>query len=100
MTGKGGLTQQHADRILAGRTVEEAAARLEPDCGDLPEVSAGTAKVNRERASRIWDQVGGDPAWRETLLGQSDELEHYQGNIENAIGVMRMPIGLAGPLRV
>jgi hydroxymethylglutaryl-CoA reductase (NADPH) len=101
MTGKGGLTQQHADRILAGRTVEDAAARLEPDCDDLPEISAGSAKVNRERALKIWNQVGGDAKWQEVLLdGADDELERYQGNIENAIGVMRMPVGLAGPLRV
>lgn len=29
-----------------------------------------------------------------------DDLAVYQGNIENAVGLMRMPIGLAGPLRV
>lgn len=101
MTGKGGLTQQHAERILAGMSVEEAASRLEPDFEDLPDVSAGSAKVNRERAQQIWDRVGGDPRWREVLLDEAPgELEQYQGNIENAIGLMRMPVGLAGPLRV
>lgn len=101
MTGKSGLTQQHAERILSGRTVEEAAARLESNFEDLPEVPIGSAKVNQDRALQIWEKVGGDPQWQETLLGSSaGELERYQGNIENAIGLLKMPIGLAGPLRV
>ena len=100
MTGKRGLTQQHAERILGGQTVEEAAARLEPDGTHLPDVPVGSSKVNRQRALDLWERVGGDPALREILLEQTcDDLSLYQGNIENAIGLMRMPLGLAGPMR-
>lgn len=36
-----------------------------------------------------------------TLLDSaSDDLSAYQGNIENAIGLLKIPIGIAGPLRV
>lgn len=101
MTGKRGLTQQHVMRILGGESPEAVAARLAPDLTNLPDVPAGSAKVTRERAEALWAEAGLDPALRATLLdGAVDELPLYQGNIENAIGLMKMPLGLAGPLRM
>lgn len=101
MTGKRGLTQDHAARMLGQDSLENAALRLKPDLENLPHTPAGSSKVCRERATSFWDEVGGDPALREILLnGSSDDPCLYQGNIENFIGLMRMPVGLAGPLRV
>lgn len=101
MTGKRGLTHLHVKSMLGDETMESAARRLHPDLENLPHVPAGSAKVNQERARKLWDEIGGDPALREVLLDPlAGELPLYQGNIENAIGVMRMPIGLAGPLRM
>jgi hydroxymethylglutaryl-CoA reductase (NADPH) len=101
MTGKCGLTRDHVARILGNESLEHAARRLQPDMQALPDVPAGSAKVSIKRARALWDEIGGDPALREILLERApDELALYQGNIENAIGLLRMPIGLAGPLRV
>ena len=101
MTGKYGLTREHALRVLGSGGVEQAVERLKPDSHELPHVPAGGGKVSVERARTLWEEIGGDPSLREVLLDcVSDELPLYQGNIENAIGLMRMPIGLAGPLRV
>jgi hydroxymethylglutaryl-CoA reductase (NADPH) len=101
MTGKCGLTRDHVARILGNESLEHAARRLQPDMQALPDVPAGSAKVSIKRARALWDEIGGDPALREILLEHApDELALYQGNIENAIGLLRMPIGLAGPLRV
>jgi hydroxymethylglutaryl-CoA reductase (NADPH) len=101
MTGKRGLTQQHVMRILGGESPEVVAARLAPELTDLPTVPAGSAKVTCERAEALWEEAGLDPALRATLLdGAADELPLYQGNIENVIGLMKMPLGLAGPLRM
>jgi hydroxymethylglutaryl-CoA reductase (NADPH) len=101
MTGKCGLTREHVARILGNESLEHAAQRLRPDMDSLPHVPAGSAKVSAERARALWDEIGGDPALREILLERApDDLAIYQGNIENAIGLLRMPIGLAGPLRV
>ena len=72
-----------------------------PDLENLPAFPSGTSKVSEERAMAFWQEIGGDPQVREVLLhGASDDLASYQGNIENFIGLLRMPIGLAGPLRV
>lgn len=101
MTGKRGLTQEYAARILGNESPQHAAERLRPDLQALPHVPDGSAQISRERARALWDEIGGDPALREILLERApDELRLYQGNIENAIGVLRMPLGLAGPLRV
>ncbi|HSP43582.1 MAG TPA: hydroxymethylglutaryl-CoA reductase [Luteolibacter sp.] len=101
MHGKCGLTREHVARMLAGEGIDQVAARLQPDTRDLPHVPSGSAKVSAERARALWDEIGGDPALREILLDRApDDLNLYEGNIENAIGLLRMPIGLAGPLRV
>jgi hydroxymethylglutaryl-CoA reductase (NADPH) len=101
MTGKRGLTQQHVSRMLGNQSPEQAAERLRPDMEALPHVPAGSARTSVERARSLWEEIGADPALREILLERSsDDISLYQGNIENAIGLLRMPIGLAGPLRV
>ena len=101
MTGKRGLTQDHAARMLGTQSLETAAERLKPDFEDLPHVPAGSAKVSKERALALWQETGADPALREILLDGADEdLSPYPGNVENFIGLLRMPLGLAGPLRV
>ena len=88
-------------RMLGGNSLENAALRLMPDMENLPKAPSGSSKVCRERAMDFWQEINGDPDLREILLNAtSDDLSRYQGNIENFIGLMRMPIGLAGPLRV
>ncbi len=101
MNGKCARTREYIARILGNETPEHAAERLLPDSGALPHVPAGSAKVSLERSRALWEEINGNPALREVLLERApDDLSLYQGNIENAIGVLRMPIGLAGPLRV
>lgn len=101
MSGKHGLTNDHVRRILGASTLEDAANRLLPDPSppafDLP----AWGKISNERASKAFDKLQLDPEIRRTLLDdQTDDLSAYEGNIENAIGLLKMPIGLAGPLRV
>lgn len=101
MNGKRGLTQNHAVRMLGDQSIESAAQRLMPDLENLPPTPAGGAKVSKERALALWQEISGDPAVRDVLLdGSAEDLSIYQGNVENFIGLLRMPLGLAGPLRV
>jgi hydroxymethylglutaryl-CoA reductase (NADPH) len=101
MSGKHELTREHAARLLAGRTVETMMARLAPDGENLPALPAGGSKVSVARARRLWEELGGPAAARAVLLdAAADELAAYEGNIENALGVLRLPVGVAGPLRV
>ena len=101
MSGKRDLTAKHAASMLAGASLDEAAQRLRPDLNNLPHVPAGSTRVSLERALALWAETGADPAARDVLLGWAhDDLASYEGNIENVIGLLRLPLGLAGPLRV
>lgn len=101
MSGKRDLTRMHASSILEGASLDAAAARLAPDLERLPMVPPGTAKVSRRRAEKWWCEAGVDPGLRGVLLEDSAaDPGVYQGNIENFIGELRMPLGVAGPLRV
>ena len=87
--------------MLGTQSLEAAAERLKPDFENLPHLPAGSAKVSKERALSLWQETGADPALREILLAEADDdYSPYQGNVENFIGLLRMPLGLAGPLRV
>lgn len=87
--------------MLGAETPESMARRLMPNLENLPEVPAGSAKVSLPRALSLWQQLGADPELQEILLGSAqDDISLYQGNIENFIGLLRLPLGLAGPLRV
>jgi hydroxymethylglutaryl-CoA reductase (NADPH) len=93
--------------MLATRSAEEIAQQSRPD---------GAAKLKPWiRTARGLDPAFTAAAWR-TLLGHSGaseadkaqllderaqgELAAYERNIENYIGTLRIPVGVAGPLRV
>lgn len=86
---------------LGSQSLEGAAKRLNPDLENFPHTPAGSSKVTQDRALALWQEIGGEHGVRDVLLDHpSDDIACYQGNIENIIGLLRMPIGLAGPLRV
>lgn len=87
--------------MLGEESPETMARRLMPDLENLPEVPPGGAKVSLPRALALWEQLGARPELQQILLGSAqDDISLYQGNIENFIGLLRLPLGLAGPLRV
>lgn len=101
MIGKRGLIHQHAANMLGNNTLDKAAERLRPKLDRLPDVPVGSGKVNAKRAEQLWQFLNADPALKAILLDPAaEELPLYQGNIENPLGQIRIPLGLAGPLRV
>lgn len=73
---------------------------MEPSASRLPHVLRGDATP--ETCARRWDQLDVDPAVRETLCDErtTGRLSAYARNIENAIGEIRVPLAVAGPLHV
>lgn len=101
MAGKWGLTNDHAQRVLGKSTMEEAASRLAPDHSPPQFKIPAWGKISNSRAEKAFDNLAVDPEIRKLLLNTStDDLASYEGNIENAIGLLKIPIGIAGPLRV
>ncbi len=97
MSGKASLTGSHIRRVLENGSIEELEKRLQLDQENLPErfpsgVSCGDDVVIRRRNYLS----GGETSFPESTIPG----ERWQGNIENFVGTVSMPVGVAGPLRV
>jgi hydroxymethylglutaryl-CoA reductase (NADPH) len=86
---------------FAGRQIDER-SRLEPNRADIPPKVPGGSTLSDEALSQRWELPGMPESAREVLADPAviGDGERYGRNIENFIGIARVPIGLAGPLRV
>ncbi|MGE9267231.1 MAG: hydroxymethylglutaryl-CoA reductase, partial [Verrucomicrobiales bacterium] len=101
MAGKRSLTSAYLAELLAERSLDEIEAGLRPDAPRLPPLPA-TGKTSAERARKLWTLATGDSAVPAALLDDwtAAHLPDFSGNIENCVGSLKLPLGLAGPLRV
>jgi hydroxymethylglutaryl-CoA reductase (NADPH) len=75
----------------AGRGRVSVTASSQPDPTDDGILSAQAIRQRRERAAKV---SGLDLE----ILAADDGAEIYEGNIENMIGAVSLPVGIAGPL--
>jgi hydroxymethylglutaryl-CoA reductase (NADPH) len=90
-----------AESLLRHQSQEELARRLAPKLdAPAPKVPGG-ARVAQQILDERW-QLLHNPDGRGQLLDPQTtaQAEHYQHNVENFIGTVKVPVGLAGPLRV
>ncbi|MGD7652809.1 MAG: hydroxymethylglutaryl-CoA reductase [Verrucomicrobiales bacterium] len=99
MSGKNWQSQRAVRSLVAGRDEAELVERLRPDAGDRLRLLPASGSVTRERALKLWGKLGAAAEIRDVILGDGDPAV-YEGNIENCLGELRMPLGFAGPLRV
>jgi len=92
----------HLARLLSTRNQEELLAGLAPHTGDVPPKVPGGSHVTDEAVQRRWELLSAPPEARRELLDPDTEArkEHFKRNIEHFIGTVKVPVGLAGPLRV
>jgi hydroxymethylglutaryl-CoA reductase (NADPH) len=87
--------------LLSEHKIDDLAARLKPDLTPPPPAVPGGALVSREAIKRRWEIIHVPTARGELLDPRTLEQIHlYEHNIENFIGVAKIPVGIAGPLRV
>jgi hydroxymethylglutaryl-CoA reductase (NADPH) len=87
--------------LFQGHNGEELLARLTPRTEEAPESVAAGMRITDRAVERRWRRIACAPEIRELLLGGGDAGHAvFEGNIENYIGTVRLPLGLAGPLRV
>lgn len=71
------------------------------DLHQSPSVPGG-AKISPYSVEKRWNLISSSEASKEILLDAqtAEEMSVYEKNIENFIGTVKIPVGLAGPLRV
>jgi hydroxymethylglutaryl-CoA reductase (NADPH) len=94
--------RNYLDRLLQTRSLDELRQRLEPKFENpLPKVPGG-CRLTIEHLEERWQLIDAAKASREVLADSQTVagMERYRRNIENFIGSVKLPLGLAGPLRV
>src|SRR5437016_2445871 len=92
----------HLEQILRSRDPNELSRQLMPKTDNhAPHVPGGT-HVSPEVLDRRWQLLNAVPEVQENLLDERtlSQAEVYRHNIENFVGTVKVPLGLAGPLRV
>ncbi|MBK1830208.1 hydroxymethylglutaryl-CoA reductase [Verrucomicrobiaceae bacterium R5-34] len=100
MAGKRSLTTLQLDSLLEQQDIDSLVQQLESKHDPPVKPFLPNSKVNAHRTNRLWKAIGAEPhadlldSWTE------ENLEIFDGNIENFIGTTKIPTGIAGPLRV
>jgi hydroxymethylglutaryl-CoA reductase (NADPH) len=87
--------------LLSEHNIEDLAARLQSDLSPPPPHVPGGALVSAEAVNRRWEILDLPDARAELLDSRTlEQTQAYEHNIENFIGAAKIPVGIAGPLRV
>jgi hydroxymethylglutaryl-CoA reductase (NADPH) len=95
-------TSSHLERILRTHSLEEFVRQLAPKTdAPAPDIPGG-ARASAEAVGRRWEFLGAAAEARDALLDPQAlaQLDRYEQNVENLIGTVKVPVGVAGPLRV
>jgi hydroxymethylglutaryl-CoA reductase (NADPH) len=89
-------------RLLEHRSALEVAESLTGGPCELSPRVPGGSSATLSAVNRRWELLMSAQAERQTLLpeGAEGELAAYENHIENCIGAVKIPVGIAGPLRV
>lgn len=89
-------------QLLSSGEQDELIKRLEQHTDDATARVLSSASITDEIVQRRWQRLPFSGQLRTVLQNGTDSCkpETYSRNIENFIGMIQMPLGLAGPLRV
>lgn len=94
--------KKHFDSILDQFSEQELVDHLKPKNTPLPPRVRGSSQITESANDYRWNLIPTGDKGKNILLDPTtiSHQEKYQHNIENFIGTVKVPIGLAGPLRV
>ena len=94
--------RNHLQRLSAGLSPEELARRLAPKLHPSPPRVPLATHTAAAVVDKRWALIPHAAGVRAEIADDSSLSRHelYSHNIENFIGTIKMPVGLAGPLRV
>lgn len=94
--------RSYLEGLLRERSLTELRLQLEPKSENLSLEPPGPFCLRAESLERRWGLLKTGRKDREVLADPRtlEQRECYRHNIENFIGTVKLPVGLAGPLRV
>ena len=103
MPSRSDASRQHLQRLLStAEGGEEIVDRLSPRSDPRPVRFPAGTRADSSSITRRWKALGAGGGTRDILRGGESVVppEAYERNIENFIGTVQVPVGIAGPLRV
>ncbi len=92
--------QKFVRRLLVERDASQIQDQLEADTSELPPRIQNLGRIDRASMERRWKALNKPDAVRPLVQQDPEALQVYERHIENLLGEVRLPVGLAGPLRV
>lgn len=94
--------REHAGVILSQSGLEELRKRLASKTTGLPPRVPGASLTDPRVVEKRWDVLHASPENKAAIYDQDTAQKHelFGRNIENFVGTIKVPVGVAGPLRV
>jgi hydroxymethylglutaryl-CoA reductase (NADPH) len=93
----------YLEKLIREEGKEALLERLRPRPENPPASRArGLARISERGMETLWEMANAPEGVREELADERTLAysEHYENNIENFVGTVKLPVGLIGPLRV
>jgi hydroxymethylglutaryl-CoA reductase (NADPH) len=96
------IIRKYLGRLSQKLTVEEVEQRLAPSLDSPSSRITGGSHIKPGIVERRWQLLKARWETRAALLDEWTvaNLPEYEHNIENCVGTVKMPVGIAGPLRI
>ena len=93
---------KYLQQLLGARTRDDLRQRLAPKFGALPPNVPGGSLSTRDAVDNRWHILNARAEARAAVAdpGTLAELDRYDRCIEHFVGTVKVPVGVAGPLRV
>jgi len=102
MSQHAGSVKQHAEEIFSQSGAADIKKRLAPKADSLPPRVPGGALTSPHAVEKRWEVICTSAEVKSAIYdsqtAQQEEL--FARNVENFIGTVKVPVGVAGPLRV
>ncbi|MEO0587507.1 MAG: 3-hydroxy-3-methylglutaryl-CoA reductase, partial [Planctomycetota bacterium] len=94
--------RRHLERLTRERSIQTLAEAVLPNEDDLSPRLNRSSSLAPDAIHRRWSIAGDPSSAKQTMLNEAtlQDASRFERNIENFIGTIELPVGLAGPLRV